>query len=333
MRLFFITNLVLASTVCLLAQTQDGSVQWETYKENVFSINYPTTNWVKTGDLSTRFCVATKATVSKPYDRDLIKVYVMDNEDGLHGNMDSFTRQYTREVASDPQMRLISSERVKKGQLEYHEVIAKSIAGKLKRQSKERYYFINGKILHTAFDAEQKVYDALLPEADSILNSFVSTDFVATTVARWLVFDNPLMTFTYPDSWKMSEIPPQHTVFQLLKPKKSDDKGFRDNLYLAENTFKETIPELGNYAQRATEQLKLSLKNAQIIQSTRKKQGTMAYQEVISQGIMGVHNVKMQQWHFVKGKKAYSLTFVARNEKFEESKAIIEDIFKSFRLK
>ena len=333
MRLFIITFLISVSKICLLAQTQGNLADWETFQENVFSIRYPTTNWVKTNEMSTRFCIATKATEAKAYDRDLIKVYVMDNEDGLHGDMDSFTRQYTRELASDPQMRLISSERVKKGQLEYHEVIAKSIAGKLKRQSKERYYFINGKILHTVFDAEQKMYDALLFEADSILNSFVSTDFAATTVARWLSFENAQMTFTYPDSWKMSETPPQHTVFQLLKPKKSDDKGFRDNIYLAENTFKETTPELGNYAQRATEQLKLSLKNAQIIQSSRKKQGTMAYQEVISQGVLGTHNVKMQQWHFVKGKKAYSLTFVARNEKFEESKAVVEDIFKSFRLK
>lgn len=328
-----ITIIFLTATSFLIAQSTDTLKVWEVYKENVFSISYPPTNWLKTNEMSARFCIATKATETKAFDRDLIKVYVMDNEDGLHGDLDSFTRQYTRELASDKQMQLISSERIKKGQLEYHEVIAKSLVGKLKRQCKERYFFINGKIIHIAFDAKQAVYDILLPEADSILNTLISTDFVATTVAKWLVFDNSNLSFTYPDSWKMSEMPPQHTVFQLLKPKKSDDKGFRDNIYLAENTFKESIPELGNYAQRATEQLKLTLKNAQIARSERKKSGTLTYQEVISEGLLGAHTVKMKQWHFVKGKKAYSLTFVARAEKFEESSAIVEDIFKSFKLK
>jgi hypothetical protein len=320
----------LTATTFLTAQTSTG---WETYKENIFTISYPTTNWLKTNELSTRFCIATKATENKGFDRDLIKIYVMDNEDGLHGDMDSFTRQYTRDLVSDEQMKLISSERVKKGALEYHEVIAKSLVGKLKRQCKERYYFVNGKIIHIAFDAKQPVYDALLPEADSILNTLVAVDFAATTVAKWLAFEHSDLTFTYPDNWQLSEMPQQHTVFQLLKPKKSDDKGFRDNIYLAENTFKESIPELGNYATRGTEQLKVTLKNAQIIQSNRKKSGNLAYQEVISEGTLGNNAVKMKQWHFVKGKKAYSLTFVARAEKFEESTAVVDEVFKSFKLK
>jgi hypothetical protein len=327
-----ISFLFLTTAVYLTAQTANNPQPWETYKENIFSLNFPTTNWVKTNEMSARFCLATKETETKAYDRDLIKVYVMDNEDGLHGDIDSFTRQYTRELQGDEQTKLISSERVQKGQLTYHEVIAKSIRGKLKRQWKERYYFVNGKILHIAFDAKQPVYDALLPEVDSILNTFISTDFEATTVTKWLVFDNSNLTFTYPNNWKMAEMPPQHTVFQLFKPKKSDDRGFRDNLYLAENTFKESIPELGNYAQRATEQLKLSLKNAQIGQAKRKS-GAFAYQEIISEGLMGTHVVKMKQWHFVKGKKAYSLNFVARVEKFDESVGLVDELFASFRLK
>jgi hypothetical protein len=323
----------LASTLRLLAQAPNTPPQWETYKENVFTLAYPTTNWVVTNELSTRFCIATKASEKRQFDRDLIKVMVMDNEDGLFGDIDSFTRQYTSELSLDEQTTVIASERVKRGQLVYHEVIAQLVSKKFKRQWKERYYFINGKIIHINFNAEQKVYEALLPQADSIFNSLIPVDFAATTVAKWLIFDNSNLTFNYPDNWQMSELTPQHTVFQLLKPKKSDDKGFRDNVYLAENTFKESLPELANYAQRAAEQLKTTLKNARIVRSERKKSGVFVYQEVISEGTLGVHAVKMQQWHFVKGKKAYSLTFVARADKFEESTGIVGDIFKSFKLK
>jgi hypothetical protein len=332
MRILLFLTLVV-STNFLTAQTPNTPPQWETYKENVFTLAYPTTNWVKTNELSTRFCIATTASEKKQFDRDLIKVMVMDNEDGLFGDIDSFTRQYTRELSGDKQTAVIMSERVKQGQLVYHEVIAQLVSKKFKRQWKERYYFVNGKIIHINFNAEQKVYEALLPQADSIFNSLIPVDFAATTVAKWLAFDNPHLTFSYPDNWQMSELTPQHTVFQLLKPKKSDDKGFRDNIYLAENTFKETTPDLSNYAQRATEQLKTSLKNARIQRSERKKSGTLAYQEVISEGTLGTNAVKMQQWHFVKGKKAYSLTFVARADKFDESSSIVGDIFKSFKLK
>ena len=323
MRTFIIFTL-LTSPFFLTAQVTNTPPQWDTYKENVFSLAYPTTNWVKTNELSTRFCLATKASETKQFDRDLIKVFVMDNEDGLFGDIDSFTRQYTRELSWDKQTAIISSERVKRGQLEYHEVVAQLVSKKFKRQWKERYYFINGKIIHINFNAEQKVYDALISQADSILNSLIPVDFAATTVARWLVFDNSQLTFIYPDNWQMLQKPPQHTVFQLLKPKKSDDKGFRDNIYLAENTFKQSIPELSNYAQRATEQLKMSLKNVKIQRSERRKSENLAYQEVISEGMLGTHNVKMRQWHFVKGKKAYSLTFVARVDKFEDSGQLLE---------
>ncbi|MBL7818410.1 MAG: hypothetical protein JNL70_25590 [Saprospiraceae bacterium] len=333
MRLSFVFTLILLSKINLNAQTPDSLPHWETYKENVFNIRYPATDWVKTDELNARFCIATKATVQKPYDRDLIKIEVMDNEDGLHGTMDEFTKKYTDELRMDKQTQLVASERLKKGTLEYHEIIAKSLAGKLKRQWKERYYFVNGKIIRSVFDAQQKVYDLMLPQADSILQTLTSVDFEATTVSQWRVFEHPQLTFTYPSQWTLSEMPPQHTIFQLFKPKKSDDRGFRDNLYLAENTFKESIPELGSYAQRATEQLKATLKNAQILQSTRKKQGSLAYQEVVSTGTLGTHEVKMQQWHFVKGKKAYTLVFVARADKFDESKDVVGELFKSFKLK
>ena len=333
MRLLCSIILLFSTTTFLSAQAPDSLHNWMQYSEQIFSIRYPTTNWLTTKELSTRFCLATKATESKPYDRDLIKVFVMDNEDGLHGDLDSFTNQYVRELKFDKQIQLVSSERVKNGALEYHEIKAKSIVGKIKRQWKERYYFVNGKIIHTVFDAQQKLYDALLPQADSILNSFVSVDIAATTVAKWLFFDENAFTFNYPDNWKMVEIPPQYTAFQLQKPQKSTDKGFRDNLYLAVNTYKQSNADLGVYAQQALDQLKTTLKNVKITQSVRKKSSNLAYQEVISEGILGTYSVKMKQWHFVKGKKAYSLTFVARLDKFDESNDVVNEVFKSFKLK
>ena len=200
MRLLFSIVLLFSTTAFLSAQAPDSLKNWIQYSEQIFSIRYPTTHWLTTEELNARFCIATKATENKPYDRDLIKVFVMD------------------------------------------------------------------------------------------------------------------------------------TAFQLQKPQKSNDKGFRDNLYLAVNTYQSNT-DLGVYAQQALDQLKTTLKNVKITQSGRKKSDNLAYQEVVSEGILGTHSVKMKQWHFVKGKKAYSLTFVARINKFDESNDVVNEVFKSFKLK
>ena len=75
------------------------------------------------------------------------------------------------------------------------------------------------------------------------------------------------------------------------------------------------------------------MKNGSILQSNRKKSASFSYQEVISEGYLGKNQIKMRQWHFVKGKKAYTLTYTARLEHFDDLMSIVNEIFNSFKLK
>ena len=68
MRLVCSILLFFATKIALTAQI-DSLPNWETDKESIFSIRYPTTTWSKTNELSARFCLATKATEAKAYDR------------------------------------------------------------------------------------------------------------------------------------------------------------------------------------------------------------------------------------------------------------------------
>jgi hypothetical protein len=305
---------------------------WDTLKNNLYHIRYPKADWVKRIDstMGAMFLIVTKETNKKPYDRDVLYLRILENDDNLYGDLNAYEAQYKSHLEGSS---TLSARRVKKGQLEFHEKIEKNHYGKIKRRIKEHRFFINQKVYELIFDASEDVYDKMIGQVDSIFDSFLPTDFAASVAEKWLISENPTYNIRYPSNWVLAELKPQHVDFMLSKPKKSNDKGYWDNIYLMINTFKESTPELGNFTQRATEQLKATLKNASILQSSRKKTDKFAYQEVISEGDLGKYHVKMKQWHIVKGKKAYTLTYTARSESFEDLKNIVEEVFSSFSLK
>ena len=336
MRLFktLFTSIVLTVFSRSNLTAQMDTTAWKTVKENLFSLSYPKKNWQIFTDSITgaTFTIGSTATMKKQYDRDIIKLRILNNADNLYGDLDAYTAQHQGRQ-NDKTGNLISAERVKKGALEYHEKVEKNNFGKIKRCVKERYFFIHQKVYELTFDAEETFFAKNISQVDSIFNSLIINDFAAKTVSQWVAFDDDKFTLSYPSNWNKAEILPAHASFMLYVPKKSDDKGYWDNIYLMINTFKESTPELGSYAQRASEQLKTAMKGGSILQSSRKKSENLTYQEVISQGTLGKNALKMRQWHFVKGKKAYTLTYAARTEHYEDLMPIVNEIFNSFKLK
>ncbi len=330
---FFTLTLLTFFSYSHLTAQMDTTI-WTTVKDNLFSLSYPKKNWQIFTDSVTgaTLTIGSTATMKKKYDRDIIKLRILDNSDNLYGDLDAYTAQHHVDK-NDKTASLISAERVKKGMLEYHEKVEKNNLGKIKRRIKERYFFINQKVYELTFDAEETFFAKNIAQVDSMFNSLVINDFAAKTVSQWLVFEDAKFSLSYPSNWNKSEILPANASFMLYVPKKSDDKGYWDNIYLMINTFKESTPELGSYSQRASEQLKAAMKGGSILQSSRKKSDNLTYQEVISQGTLGKNALKMRQWHFVKGKKAYTLTYAARTEHYEDLMPIVNEIFNSFKLK
>ena len=328
----FICGIFFFAQTKLIAQLD--SLRWRTVKSEYYSISYPKTDWIMFVDsiMGAPFIIATNATIKKQYDKDVVQLRIMGNDDNIYGDLDSYADKF-KNVTNNNSSGIISSERVKKGDVEFYEQVVRNAQGKIKRKTKERHFFINQKVYLLTFDASETVFDKKIAQVDSILNSFIITDVEASTVKKWETFDTPQYAFIYPSNWKREQVLPQHTEFILRKPKKSTDKGYWDNIYLMVNTFKESTPELGNYSKRATEQLKMTLKNVEIQQTSKKKSGKLTYQEVISVGDLGKNRIKMRQWHFVKGKKAYTLTYAARVDGFNDLLPIVEQIFNSFNLK
>lgn len=235
--LFALTFLTTFSSNKLAAQMD--TTTWKTVKDNLFSLSYPKKNWQPFTDSITgaTFTLSSTATSKKMYDKDIIRLRIMDNADKLYGDLDAYTAQHQVDK-NDKTANLIAAERVKKGTLEYHEKVEKNNFGKIKRRIKERYFFIHQKVYELTFDAEETFFAKNIAQVDSIFNSLIINDFAATTVNQWVAFDGDKYTLSYPSNWNKSEILPAHADFMLYVPKKSDDKGYWDNIYLMINTFK-----------------------------------------------------------------------------------------------
>jgi hypothetical protein len=136
--------------------------------------------------------------------------------------------------------------------------------------------------------------------------------------------------FVMSTNWSMAAIVPQHAEFVLNRPKKKQRQRIlgqclSDGQYLQRNhTRTRLLYPKGN---RAVE------KNTVIRTSARKKSAYFTYQEVVSEGDLGEHRVRLLQRYFVKGKRAYTLTYSAQFESFDELKRIVSEMFDSFRLK
>ena len=316
--------LIISGQKTLLAQ--QNSTNWEIVKEKLYTISYPKSHWIRRIDSLTGapFLITTTETNNKPYDRDLIQLRILENDDKLYGDLDTYADE-CKEITD-----LLLAVRIKKGQLEYHEKVSSNKYGKIKRRIKERRFFINQKVYELIFDANEVIYEKIIGQVDSIFDTFLPTDFAAASTEKWLIQNKDTYSITYPSNWIVNEIPPQHVDFMVNKPQRSNDTGYWDNIYIVVNTFKETNPTLDNFAQRATEQLRMTLKNVKINQSARKKSDKFVFQEVNSEGILGKNEVKIKQWHIVKGRKAYTITYTARINNFDESVDVVQQIFESF---
>jgi hypothetical protein len=314
------------------AFAQTDTSRWQTFTHSFYTIDYPKKGWVLYVDsmLRAEFALATDATFKKPYDRDRIVLFMKNNYDGIYGDMKEYA------AAADEELKkgnLVSAKLTEKGKLAFYEKVSLNKYGKMTRKIKSRVYFINKNLYELEFDSAEKTYSTAIAQVDSIFDSFSPTDYKATIATAWSRFEKPTYSIQYPSNWNMAVAVPAHADFLLNKPQKSTDKGFWDNVYLMINNFKTTTPTLASYSQTATNQLKSTLKNALIHQSKQRKTANFTCQEVISEGMLGKHLVKMKQWHVVKGKRAYTLTYAARVESFDEVEGIIETMFNSFVIK
>lgn len=136
---------------------------------------------------------------------------------------------------------------------------------------------------------------------------------------------------TYPSQWQLDQSGQMGTKFILFASE--GNNGFRDNVNLMVQDLKGSGLDLDKYVSLSEGQVKTMISNPQIISSKRIKTDGGEFQEVIFTGDQGVLHLKWRQRYWVKGEKAYILTFTASQSTYSEYNTVNEMVLGSFKLK
>jgi hypothetical protein len=147
----------------------------------------------------------------------------------------------------------------------------------------------------------------------------------------WTVIDQSDFALSYPASWSLDQSGRSGTKFILFTGQ--NNSGFADNLNLIIQDLKGSGFDLDKYVTLSEGQVKTAITNSQITESKRQKSELGEFQEVIFTGEQGVFHLKWRQRYWVKGEKAFVLTFTASQATYGNYIDVNQKLFDSFKVK
>lgn len=150
------------------------------------------------------------------------------------------------------------------------------------------------------------------------------------TAHGWETVKRKFFSVQYPSGWTLNESGALGTTFILSSPKESDEDKFNENVTLIIQDLKGMGMDLDKYTKISEEQVNTLITNSKLIESTRIKDAGTEYHKIIYNGDQGIYRLAYEQYYWVKNERAYVLTFVTEQNKFDEYKAIGEQILNSF---
>jgi hypothetical protein len=147
----------------------------------------------------------------------------------------------------------------------------------------------------------------------------------------WTSMDQSDFALSHPAGWSLDQSGQAGTKFILFTGQ--SNSGFRDNVNLIIQDLKGSGFDLDKYVTLSEGQVKTLITNSQIIESKRVKSELGEFQEVIFTGDQGVFNLKWRQRYWLKGEKAFVLTFTASQATYDQYKQISQKLFDSFHVK
>jgi hypothetical protein len=147
----------------------------------------------------------------------------------------------------------------------------------------------------------------------------------------WAVLDQAAFAISYPTSWSLDQTGKMGTTFILFSEQTNTD--FRNNVNLIVQDLNGLGYDLAKYVTLSEGQVKTMITNSQIIDSKRMKSESGEFQEVVFTGEQGIFHLKWRQRYWVKGEKAFVLTFTASQVTYDQYRQVGEKVLDSFKLK
>jgi hypothetical protein len=80
-------------------------------------------------------------------------------------------------------------------------------------------------------------------------------------------------------------------------------------------------------------QVKTYVTNGKVVESKRINQKGLEFHKLIYSGTQGAFSLKTEQYYFIKGEKAFVVTFVAEENQFAKYIVIADKMLGSFKIK
>jgi hypothetical protein len=158
-------------------------------------------------------------------------------------------------------------------------------------------------------------------------------------ISDWKKLEQANYSIRYPANWDVLQndrSEPGARIaypFSILSPLASSDDKFRENVNLVIEDLNGQKIDLNTYASMSIGQLKSQMKNCKIVENKRVDSSSRKYYKVIFTWDYETLPLKVEQYYWVIGTKAYIVTFSSEQSQFASVRDVGEKILNTFTLK
>jgi hypothetical protein len=161
----------------LYAQVNENNTKWISFEKSNFIIQYPS-NWDlnESGQMGTSFILFSPLESEKDIFKENVNLIIQDVS-AYDINLDQYTEMSEGQIKKMvSNSNLISSDRVKIDNNEYHKLLYTGDQGVFHLKFEQYYWLISGKAYVLTLTTELSKYDDFVQVGEKILNSFKIVD-------------------------------------------------------------------------------------------------------------------------------------------------------------
>lgn len=164
-------------------------------------------------------------------------------------------------------------------------------------------------------------------------------DKLSSSSNDWKTLKGVDYSLLYPSTWTLEQAEPivdepglVSIGFILYAPKDSIRDIFGENINLVMQDIKGIASDFNEYITMNEEQIKTIATRGTLVESKRIKSGTKEYHKIIYLIDGFMIPSRIEQFYFMNGTKAFTLSFTSEQTKFEEIRKTALKIVKSFKV-
>lgn len=147
----------------------------------------------------------------------------------------------------------------------------------------------------------------------------------------WKTLSESNYYIEYPPNWYLDKNKNLGTSF-ILFARDESEKRFRENVNLVIQDLRGQNLNLDRYVQLSERQVTTMVRNSKLIESKRMKAADDEYHQIVYLGDHEEFHLKWKQFYWVKGDKAFVLTFTGTQDTYEAFIKVADNILKSFKI-